>query len=716
MVSFPVPKNECQRIDKFHEYYVPQSTGDSAFDRLAGLAAQLFSAPIALISIIGEDTQFLKGKTGLSVCEIGRDTSFCTHAILDDDILFIPDATLDPRFHHNPYVVGAPYVRFYAGLALRAPTGEAIGSICVIDHLPRVVFTDSDRQNLVDLAGLVMDGLELTRVDKARRDARPWFQNVATTSPDAIFCADQSGTITFWNRAAEQLFGFTKAETREFSVGNIVPDLKNLISTSQDHGHIDEKTSVMTCVRRDGSPFSAEVGVSSWSEGSAVNLGAIVRDITERRVQEDRLFQLASLDALTGLPNRAAWRSCLSDVVLSEQSLTLLLFDLDGFKGVNDTLGHFAGDMVLKEVGERLRQTCRSAIIVTRLGGDEFACLLKGDSMRQAQKIACDVIDAITAPIQHDGHMIEIGASVGIALHPQHSSDLQDLMESADLALYRAKMSGKGNFAMFTADMKNIARLRRALEDELRQAFDQGEFELFYQPQFTTADRKLAGAEALLRWNHPTRGVLTPSFFIEVLGKMPLSLSVGEWILETACRDASGWRQMRPDFRISTNLFASQFRAGRLLPTVRKVLAGTGLPPTALEVEIVENTLTTQDAPIVKSLQDLRKMGVGLAFDDYGTGFASLSLLKRYPASRLKIDQSFVRDVGRDPENAAVVKVILYLAKVFGMEAIAEGIETEDQLTFLAAHGCPQVQGFLFGHPVPAKEFFNLYIDTANQT
>lgn len=708
-VFCPVPCDELQRLAKVAEYGLLDAAPDTAFDNLAGLATQLFNTPIAFISVIGSEHQSILAKVGLDVVEIARETSLCAHMILKKDMLVIPDATQDPAFHHNPHVVGAPYIRFYAGIALRASSGEAIGSVCVIDPLPRENFSAADRSNLSSLADLIVEKFEISRIDTSRRAERPLFETVAATAPDAILCADHGGRITFRNHAAEQLFGFDENGIRNCVLRDIIPELAGVLDA--EAGPVAERsTTVMTCRRHDGSEFPAEVGLSSWQEGDARSFGAIVRDITERRVQEARLFDLASMDALTGLPNRAAWQDRLSNIVTFEPSLTLLLLDLDGFKQVNDTLGHRVGDSVLTEVGNRLRRVCGMAVMVARLGGDEFVCLLRGDNPAEAQVLAANIIDAVSAPILHDSMTIEVGVSIGISLHPGHCSDPQELMEAADLALYRAKMSGKRTYEMFTPAMEVVARLRRAVEEELRLGFHRGEFELFYQPQISTADRSLVGAEALLRWNHPTRGLLGPASFIDVLGKMPLSQHVGDWILNTACREAAGWLTLRPDFRISVNLFPLQFRAGQLLPSVRKVLYDTGLPPSALEVEIVENILMPQDGPMLRSLQDLRAMGVGLAFDDYGTGFASLSLLKRYPASRLKIDQSFVRNVDQDAENAAVVKAILYLAGVFGMETIAEGIETEEQFSYLANHGCPQVQGYLFGHPVPAKDFLAQYV------
>jgi len=706
--SYPVPFDELQRLAKVAEYGLLNVSSDNSFDNLAELATQLFNTPIAFISVIGGERQSILAMVGLDDCKIAREISLCPHTILEKDILVIRDAMQDPAFHHNPYVVGAPYIRFYAGIALRAPSGEAIGSSCVIDPLPRHTFTATDRSNLISLADLIVEKFEVARMHTARRADRTLFETVAATAPDAILCADSGGRITFWNRAAEQLFGLDREAVRTCTLHDIIPELAGLLDV--DGGPVAERTTVMTCRRHDGGEFSAEVGLLSWQEGDAHSFGAIVRDVTKRRAQEAPLFDLASMDALTGLPNRTAWHDRLSEVATTESGLTLLLMDLDGFKQVNDTLGHRAGDLVLAEVGNRLRRVCDMAVMVARLGGDKFVCLLRGDNPTEARALARKIIDAVSAPILQDGLMVEVGVSIGISLHPEHCSDPLTLMEVADLALYRAKMSGKCTYEMFISAMEVVALLRRAVEEELRFGFRRGEFELFYQPQISTTDRSLVGAEALLRWNHPTRGLLGPASFIEVLGKMPLSLALGDWILETACRDTAEWLRMRPDFRISVNLFPSQFRAGRLLPSIRKVLSDSGLPPSALEVEIVENILTTEDRAMLESLQDLRAMGVGLAFDDYGTGFASLSMLKRYPASRLKIDQSFVRDVDQDEESAAVVKVIIYLASVFGMETIAEGIETEEQFAYLASHGCPQVQGYLFGHPVPAKEFLARYI------
>jgi diguanylate cyclase (GGDEF)-like protein/PAS domain S-box-containing protein len=716
-VPYPVPTNEEERLRALAEYNLIDTPPDEDFDRLVRLAARLFNVPIVLISLLARDRQFFKARVGLDVCETSRDVSFCAHAILQDDILFIPDATRDPRFASNPLVLGPPFIRFYAGNPLAAPTGEKVGTVCLIDSEPRAEFTAADRKNLSDFAALVMDRMEMRRLDFAKTISQTRFENIAATSPDAIICSNSDGQITFWNRSAERLFGYSASEIIYKSGDIIIPDSWRRIYDAElerlQHGErmaLADRTIELSGLHKDGSEFPAEYSLSSWEEGDATSVGAIVRDITERRQNEERLFRLASLDALTDLPNRGAWRECLAQTLAAENPATVLLLDLDGFKEVNDTLGHSAGDAVLKEVATRLKMTCDTAIKVARLGGDEFIALLPGDDVRAANAIAHRLVAAISEPFTFAGEKIEVGVSIGVALAPLHSSRPEELLSAADLALYKAKAAGRGRYELFSPAIREVAVVRRAFERELKLAFENSEFELFYQPQVATRSRALTGAEALMRWNHPERGLLSPASFMDVLSQKPSAAAVGEWTLRTACRQAAEWRAQFPKFRIGVNLFEAQFRAGRLLTSVREALAESKLPADALELEIVENILLRDDRTTLKLLHDLRDLGIGLAFDDYGTGFASLSLLKRYPVSRLKIDRSFVRDVNTDPEDAAVVNAVIYLGKSFGLEVIAEGVETEAQLNFLKKSHCAEAQGYLFGKPMPAAEFASKFL------
>jgi diguanylate cyclase (GGDEF)-like protein/PAS domain S-box-containing protein len=685
---------------------------EEEFDRLARLAARLFDVPIVLITLLDRERQFFKSHVGTDICETSREVSFCSHAIAQDDIMIVPDATKDPRFFSNPLVLGPPFIQFYAGEPLVTPTGEKVGTICLIDHVPRPMLSGEDRQNLADIAALVMDHLETHRLEYVKAVSQTRFENIAATSPDAIICSDANGHVTFWNRSAERLFGYTATEILNRPSDVLVPDSWRAIYEAElgrleagERLELADATIELSGLRKDGTEFPAEFSLSSWTERGTTSIGAIVRDVTERKQNEERLFRLASLDPLTDLPNRAAWQERLTEVVDGEIPATVLLLDLDGFKDVNDTLGHSAGDAVLKGVAARLQDVCADAIMLARLGGDEFVVLLPGHDEQMAKRVADRLIEAIAAPYDFAGEHPRVGASVGISLFPQHGITAERVLRAADLALYRVKESGKGRAELFTAALREVADARRSFEAELKHAFESGEFELYYQPQVTAADNRVVGAEALIRWNHPARGLLTPASFIDVLSHKPSAPAIGEWILRAACDKAGQWRRLVPEFRIGVNLFEAQLRSGALQTTVQQVITDTGLPPAALELEIVENILLRNDASTLSLLQGLRDLGVGLAFDDYGTGYASLSLLKRYPVNRLKIDRSFVRNVDADEENKAVVRAILYLAHTFGMGVIAEGVETTSQAQFLTEAGCPELQGYLYGRPMTAADF-----------
>ena len=714
---YPLPDNEDTRLRALADYHLMDTPPEEGFDRLAGLASRLFNVPIVLVSLMDRDRQFFKARVGVDICETSREVSFCAHALLQDDILFVPDATQDKRFWSNPLVVGPPFIRFYAGKPLIAAGGERLGTVCLIDTVPRRTFTAEDRKNLTDLAALVVDRMELRRLEYVRTISQARFEKIAATSPDAIICSNSVGGITFWNRSAERLFGYTAAEMASRSSEVIIPESWKKIYEAEltrlrngEELELADSTVELSGLRKDGTEFPAEFSLSTWQEGNDTSVGAIVRDITERRHNEERLFRLAALDALTDLPNRGAWRERLEQTLAAHTPATVFLLDLDGFKDVNDTLGHSAGDAVLRDVAMRLKATCEGAIMVARLGGDEFVALLAGDSDYLARSMATELISVISQPYAFAGERIDIGVSIGVAISPRDGTYPEELLGAADLALYRAKSLGKARYEVFEPALREVAVARRAFQQELRAAFLGGEFELFYQPQVSTGDRRLTGAEALMRWHHPERGLLSPVSFMEVLSEKPIAPEVGEWVLRTACTQLAEWRRTLPDLRIGVNLFQAQTRSRRLLNVVREVLEENALPPDALELEIVETILLRNDTITAELLNGLSEMGISLAFDDYGTGFASLSLLKRYPVSRLKIDRSFVREVNTDSEDAAIVKAVLFLGQSFGMNVIAEGVETQAQLDFLKQNNCSEAQGYLFGKPVPASEFSEKFV------
>jgi diguanylate cyclase (GGDEF)-like protein/PAS domain S-box-containing protein len=440
------------------------------------------------------------------------------------------------------------------------------------------------------------------------------------------------------------------------------------------------------------------------------------RDMTERNVAEERLRQLAHFDQLTGLPNRVSLRDDI-DRTLKERMgdparpMTVATLDLDGFKDVNDTLGHPVGDRLLQEVGRRLTSVS-DEMRVYRPGEDEFVLVLEncGDPL-----VATEVVEAIlkrlTAKFDLDGHQLFIAASVGLAIAPAHGSNVDDLLANADLALYDAKAAGGRSCRLYVPTLRARARHRRELDTELRRACANQEFVLYFQPQVRSSDGAVIGAEALLRWRHPERGILAPGAFIDALCESAVAIETGRWILTTACKTAAAWRAKGlPPIRMGVNLFPAQFRSGSLLQDVEHALSESSLPPEALELEITENIALGREEGTLAPLKALRAKGIGLAFDDFGTGYASLSYLTRYPLTRIKIDRSFVQKIGSQSagEDTAIVRSIIVMGRNLGLEVIAEGVETAAQAAFLNAEGCHELQGFLFGKPMPADAFEDL--------
>jgi diguanylate cyclase (GGDEF)-like protein len=452
--------------------------------------------------------------------------------------------------------------------------------------------------------------------------------------------------------------------------------------------------------------YSAQIWRGS-TQAKQAELQAVRRYISERDAHEAKLLKLTQRDSLTGLFNRDVLRARLAEQTAARLPACLLIIDLDGFKFVNDTLGHSAGDEVLRMVASTLLRAAREPDTASRIGGDEFALLLTHTADPMAALAVADrLLMEITQPVQLDALPINIGASIGIAISPLHGTDAGQLFAYADLALYQAKAEGRHCARLFHAGLRAVAEGKVLRDTELHQALEQCEFELYYQPQIRLADGGLAGAEALLRWRHPSQGLLSPEHFLPALEIGRLSARVGAWVIETACAQAALWRvTLDPDFRMGVNLFGSQFRAGNLVEWVQAALIKTGLPPDALEIEITENIILRHEDDMIQPLRQLRELGVGIAFDDYGTGFASLSMLTRYPVSRLKIDRAFTMAICESRADAAIVRYIIGLGATLGIAITAEGIENEEQAASLLADGCEEGQGYYFGKPMTAADF-----------
>jgi diguanylate cyclase (GGDEF)-like protein len=445
------------------------------------------------------------------------------------------------------------------------------------------------------------------------------------------------------------------------------------------------------------------------STGGAVT---IHMDVTEKRNSEKQIALLAHHDALTGLANRVQLREHIDKILEKVRrggTASVLCLDLDNFKVINDTLGHSVGDALLCAVSKRVRDLVRDRDLVSRTGGDEFSIVQFGtDSpMEASAALATRIVEALSAPFELGDHHVVIGASVGIAIVPDDGDSADQLLKNADMALYRSKEDGRGRFHFFEPEMDIKAQTRRVLELDLRNAIAAEEFEVFYQPIVNLAENRITGFEALLRWNHPTRGRVAPNDFIPLAEETGLIGAIGEWVIRQACAEARRWP---PDTRVAVNVSPVQFRNKTLVLAVVSALAASGLRPDLLELEITETVLMNNNEATLAALHQLRALGVRISMDDFGTGYSSLSYLRSFPFDKIKIDQSFVRDLSERPDSIAIIRAVAGLGQSFGMTTTAEGVETQEQLDQMRAEGCSEVQGYFYSRPVPASEIAQLLI------
>jgi diguanylate cyclase (GGDEF)-like protein/PAS domain S-box-containing protein len=441
-------------------------------------------------------------------------------------------------------------------------------------------------------------------------------------------------------------------------------------------------------------------------QGKVTGVIGTYEDITERKVAEQRIQFLAYYDDLTGLPNRTLLQDRLIKALASarrqKNKVALLFFDLDRFKTINDSLGHSVGDLVLKEVAERLKKWAREQDTVARVGGDEFVIVLTAVKDGADAAVAAErLMNVMTAEFVVQGRSLGISCSVGISIFPEHGAEGETLIKNADAAMYSAKERGCNNFQFFTKDMNANAVERLTLESGLRLALDKKELFLMYQPQIEIATGRIIGLEALLRWQHPELGLVPPDKFIRIAENSGLIMPIGEWVLRTACSQTRKWQdEGLPAVSVAVNVSAVQFRQAGFCELIRRVLHETGLAPQYLELELTENLLLSNEDVMLSVLQELKALGLKLAIDDFGTGYSSLSYLRQFPVGKLKIDRSFIRDIAVNPDDVAITTAIISMAKSLNLKVIAEGVEDEAQMTFLRAHQCDEIQGYYFSKPL----------------
>lgn len=705
--------NESERLAALASYGLDENQHLQSLEPVVRMAARMFDMPVAAVNMIGSDHVFFAASTGVENVDMRRDVSFCAHAINQPEVMIVPDARTDDRFHDNPLVTGSTHLRFYAGVPLRSPEGLALGALCIIDDKPHNDFSQEDCQRLQELSKMVSDRLELQRIKFNCERDRPGFENYAAHSPTPVIWFDDKRRILDWNTAATRMLGYDRQDKNVVAFDDLVAPvdrtlIRQLIQKATEAGTLEtlDIPAELTGIRQDHQEVQVGFSLFCWKQAGQIKFEAIFKDLTEQQREKEQLRLQATIDPLTGLANRARFYKCVEETLVNLKPLSVFMIDLDGFKDVNDTLGHTLGDAILRCIATRLKELVGEDGLPCRIGGDEFAVLLPElTDEKAATQLAESILACIAQPITVDGHLVRVAASCGLAFAPAHAQEAVELVSDADLALFQAKRSGRGNVLTFTPALRAAATARRMYGLELHRAVDKGEFLLFYQPQIHLKTGQITGAEALLRWNHPERGLLSPAAFLPALEAGPLAATVGSWIIDEACAQTAYWRRNgAPEFRIGVNLCSAQFRVGNLVDEVLAALDRHGLPPWALELEVTENIVLDNDEIIFTVLQRLHKQGVGIAFDDFGTGYASLSLLKTYPLTRIKIDRSFIHGIVNSKRDSAVVGAILDMATSFNLETIAEGIESEAVHKYLASEGCNEGQGYFYSKPLSAMQ------------
>ena len=868
---------EQQRVAALRSFDILDTPPEKEFDDLVRLAAFICGTPIALISLVDDQRQWFKAKLGLAIEQTPKDISFCKHAIDGTRLFVVPDASQDSRFKDNPLVASEPNIRFYAGAPLIAKSGHALGTLCVIDYVPRTL--DATRLDALQTLGvIVVNQLELRQatsriqhdmaarvLDQAKlREAHGLLEiriqertrELEDVSERLTLALEASG-LSVWDLdvASGQIFqtggwseilggermpGFStlddlvklvhpddvealanafvatlrgqhsgyviehrvRTRTGEWkwiaSRGKVVARDANgwalrAVGTNRDiterkradmqletsearfralteisadwYWEQDENYRVTMISKGDQGPNQtlSALGTTRW-DTPALNLSeadwerhravldhrlpftdfviqrkdavgevrshsvsgvpifdakgvfkgyrGVGRDITLQENSLRQITYLAHFDSLTNLPNRALVMDRIEQAIHAARrynhQLAVLFLDIDNFKRINDSYGHAAGDEVLKEVSRRTSQVLREVDSVGRLGGDEFLVILPHiqDNTDGAQ-VSRKVLQALESPVLCDGKQLQVTLSIGIAIFPQDGETGNTLMRNADMAMYRAKQSGKAVFRFYEPLMGSVAAELLELENDLRLAVQRHEFELHYQPQFTLASHTVCGVEALIRWHHPTRGLVMPDLFIKVLEDSNLIHPVGEWVLDQACRQMRQWQLAGlPDLRMAVNASVKQLKTPSFLPTVEAVLARAGLAPHSLELEMTESMGIDYAEEADRLIRACQKIGVKLCLDDFGTGYSSLSYLKRFPVDVVKIDQSFVQDVDSNTSSHALIAGIIAMSKGLNLTVVAEGVETEAQMQLLAKMGCEIGQGHYFSKPLAAEECF----------
>jgi diguanylate cyclase (GGDEF)-like protein len=689
---------------------------DAQLDAVCRTAAALFGVRFAFVSRVDKAYQWFLGREGLSVPGTPREVAFCAHTVLGEPHvpLVVLDTHRDARFRANPLVTGEPFLRFYAGVPIALADGINAATVCIADTDPRAGFGEADRRRLADLALFVEATLRgrASQVEAAQAQRRveasdTLLRTTLESMDQGLLMTDADDRVRVYNRHVAAMMGVAEALLYD---GAPFAAVRAYQTAQGEFAHLPD--TLRAWLER-GDPAARIYDYErARPDGTVLQVrtlplpgGGLVRtftDVTGRRAAEEQIRYMALHDALTGLPNRTLFRDRLDQAIAhasrARSAFAVLACDLDRFKAVNDSLGHPAGDALLRVVAERMRNVLRPYDTIARLGGDEFAIVLAYlDEAREADGIADRLIAAVSEPIDLDGQSVEVGVSIGVTIGTELDQDPDELFQRADIALYEAKAAGRNTHREFEPGAGARIATRGQLALDMKEAIRSREFHLAYQPVVDSATASVVSFEALMRWRHPVQGEIPPGAFIALAEETGLIVPLGAWALQEACREAASWPA---PVRVAVNVSVVQLRRAGLEATVMAALAASGLPADRLKLEVTESVLMQDAESVIAGLHRLRALGVRIALDDFGTGYSSLSYLRRFPFDQIKIDRSFIRDIA-DPDAAAIVRAVVGIGERLGMGIVAEGVETAEQLELVRREGCTQVQGFLFSRPLP---------------
>ncbi len=733
----PLRGESAALIEALVPYQLDDGEEDRLLDDLILLAAEVCSAPVAVLSVVRSDRVQQISRVALSSGEIAGEDALIARAILEGELYVVPDTLQDRRFREEIRPSDRGSARFYAGAPLWTPEGYKIGVLSVIDDRPRQM-SESQKRALKSVANAVVTSYELRRksveLDQARVERQKAFESLtASEERCAMLLRGASDGLWDWDLETNQMhfcarwkamLGYKESELNSHPdewFNRVHPeDIERVQSEIMSHllGVSNQFQSEHRVRREDGSyRWMLSRGLAVLDSNRYVyRMTGSLTDVTDQKQAEKQLLHNAFHDALTGLPNRALFmdrlKHALSEVKKGEgYSFGVLFLDLDRFKVVNDSLGHQIGDQLLVATARRLEGCLRPGDIVARLGGDEFAIILDhvrhvNDAIQAAERIR----ERLSAPFNLSDHEVFISASIGIALNQTGSDEPDEIMRNADTAMYRAKDQGRGSFELFNKSMHARNAALSQLETGLRGALAHDEFRVHYQPIISLETWRISGFEALLRWDHPEHGYISPLKFIPVAEESGLIIQIGQWVLREACQQLRIWQEQFPSdppLSVSVNLSGKQFSQPDLIDCISQILRETGLAASSLKIEITESAIIENIDAAALMLKRIKALGIRVCLDDFGTGYSSLSYLHRFPIDTLKIDRSFVSRINL-PKNVEIVKTILTLAGNLGMDVVAEGVETREQVLQLTGLNCEYVQGYLLSKPIDGRAMRDL--------